>query len=138
MAKHRGQKIAGVSIANPRRIVKKVARVRAFASLHCSDGLKDDSMKISRSFADSTIFTYFLSVNVRGAIGGCPMGRWQHLSGLKGRSHFTDQSQALRRLSSCCHTAIVGKLSQCHQRTVEFFPPADLYSDRLWYRSVRF
>ncbi len=39
------RKIAGVSIANPRRIMKKVARARAYASLHCSDGLKDESMK---------------------------------------------------------------------------------------------
>ncbi len=38
MAKYRGRKIAGVSIANPRRIMKKVARARAYASLHCSDG----------------------------------------------------------------------------------------------------
>ncbi len=45
MAKYRGRKIAGVSIANPRRIMKKVARARAYASLHCSGGLKDESMK---------------------------------------------------------------------------------------------
>ncbi len=57
MAKYRGRKIAGVSIANPRLIMKKVARARAYASLHCSDGLKDESMKILRSFADSTIST---------------------------------------------------------------------------------
>ncbi len=100
MAKYRGRKIVGVSIANTRRITKKVARARAYASLHCSDGLKDESMKTPRSFADSTISTDFPSANVRGAIGRCPMGRWQHLSGLRERSHFTDQSQAVRRLSS--------------------------------------
>ncbi len=98
MAKFRDRKIAGVSIVNPRRTMKKVAR--AYTSLHYSDGLKDASMKTPRSFADSTISTNFPSVNVRGAIGGRPMGRWQHLSGLRGRSHFTDQSQAVRRLSS--------------------------------------
>ncbi len=96
MAKYRGRKIAGVSTANPRHIMKKVARARAYASLHCSDGLKDESMKAPRSFADCTISTDFPSANVRGAIGGCPMGR----SGLRGRSHFTDQSQAVRRLSA--------------------------------------
>ncbi len=41
MAKYRGRKIAGVSIANPRRVVKKVARARAYPSFHCSDDLKD-------------------------------------------------------------------------------------------------
>ncbi len=61
MAKYRGRKIAGVSIANPRRIMKKVARARAFASFHGSDGLKDESMKTPRSFADSTISTDFPS-----------------------------------------------------------------------------
>ncbi len=66
MAKHRGRKSAGVNVANPRRIMKKVAR----ASSHCSDGLKDESMKTLRSFADSTISTDFSSANVRGAIDG--------------------------------------------------------------------
>ncbi len=51
MAKHRGRKIAGVSIANPRHIMKKVARAQVYASLHCSNGLKDESMKNPRSFA---------------------------------------------------------------------------------------
>ncbi len=37
MAKFRGRKIASVSITNPRRIMKKVARARAYASLHCRD-----------------------------------------------------------------------------------------------------
>ncbi len=46
MAKYGGRKIAGDSIANPRRIMKKVARARAYASLHCSDGLKDESIYI--------------------------------------------------------------------------------------------
>ncbi len=53
MAKYRGRKIAGVSIANPRRIMKKVAWARAYASLHCSDGLKDELMKTPRFFDDS-------------------------------------------------------------------------------------
>ncbi len=71
MAKYRGRKIAGVSIANPRRITKKEARARAYVSLHGSDGLKDESMKTPRSFVDSTISTDFPSVNIRGAVGGC-------------------------------------------------------------------
>ncbi len=76
MAKYRGRKFAGVSIANPRRIIKNVAQARAYASLHFSDGLKEESMKTPRSFADSTISTDFPSANVREAIDGCPMGRW--------------------------------------------------------------
>ncbi len=45
MAKHRGRRVTGVSTANPRRIMKKVARARAHPSLYYSDGLKDESMK---------------------------------------------------------------------------------------------
>ncbi len=115
MAKYRDRKIAGVSIANPRRTMKKVAR--AYTSLHYSDGLKDESTRTPRSFADFIISTDFPSANVRGAIGGRPMGRWQHLSGLRGRSHFT---------VPFCRTANVGKLSLRHQRTVESSRPADL------------
>ncbi len=123
--------IAGASIANPRRIMKKVSRTRANASLHCSDGLKDELMKTTRSFADSTISTYFPSVDVRGAVGGCQMGRWQHLSDFRERSHFIDQSQDLRRLSSA--------LSYCErrQRTVESVPPVDLAGGLQKSRSMR-
>ncbi len=42
MVKYKGRNIAGVSIENPRRIMKKVARARAFPLLYCSYGLKDD------------------------------------------------------------------------------------------------
>ncbi len=110
MAKHRSRKIAGVSIANLRRIMKKVAWARAYVSLHCRDGLKDESMKTPMSFADSFISTDFPSANVRVAIGGCSSGRWLHLSGLRGRSHFTDQFQDVRRLSSvlsCCGRGVI-------------------------------
>ncbi len=58
MAKYRGRQIAGVSIANPRCIMKKVARARAYASLHCRDGLKDESMKTPRSKVH--IYTFIL------------------------------------------------------------------------------
>ncbi len=51
MANNRGRKVAGVSIANPGRIRKKVARAREYSSLHCSDDLKDEAMKTPRSFA---------------------------------------------------------------------------------------
>ncbi len=97
MAKYRGRNIAGVSIANPRRIMKKVARARVYVSLHCSDGLKDESMKTLRSLADSTISIEFPLANVRGSSGGCPMERWQHFPELREKSHFTDQSHSVRR-----------------------------------------
>ncbi len=43
--------------------------------VHSSDGLKDESMKTPRSFADSNISTDFSSANVRGAVDSRPMGR---------------------------------------------------------------
>ncbi len=101
MTKYRVRKIADASIASPRRIVKRAARARAYASLHCSDVLKDESMKTPRPFADPTMSIDFQSANVRGAIGGCRIGRWQHLSGLRGRSNSTDQSQAGAKAKLC-------------------------------------
>ncbi len=83
-------------------------------------------MKTPRSFADSTIFTDFPSANVREAIDGWPMGGWQHLSELKGMSHFTNKSQAVRRLSSALSYCERGRLSVRLQRTEETFRPADL------------
>ncbi len=91
MAKYRGRQMACVTYANPRRIMKKVVRARAYFNIHCSDGLTDESMKTLRPLADSTISSDFSSAKVRRAINGCPMERWQHLSGLRRRSHFTDQ-----------------------------------------------
>ncbi len=69
MAKYRGRTIAGVSIVNPRRDMKKVTRAQTYTSLHCSNGLKDESMKIPRSFADFTVSTDSPSANGRGAVG---------------------------------------------------------------------
>ncbi len=80
MVKYIRRKIAGVSIANPRRIMKKVARARAYPSLHCSDGVKDKSMKTPRSFADSTIWKDVPLAKVRGAAA-----KWE------GHSFFPDK-----------------------------------------------
>ncbi len=66
--------------------MKKTARARANPSLHCKEGLKEVSMATPRSFAVSTIATGVPSAKVRGVVGGWPMGRWQHLLGLSGRS----------------------------------------------------
>ncbi len=41
-------------------------------------------MTTPRAFVDSTISTDFPSAIVGGAIGGYPMGRWQHLSRFRG------------------------------------------------------
>ncbi len=80
--------------------MKKTARARENPSLHCKEGLMEVSMATPRSFAVSTIATGVPSSEVRGVVGGWPMGRWQHLLELSGRSHVTDQSHADRRLSS--------------------------------------
>ncbi len=82
--------------------MKKSARARENPSLHCKDGLKEVSMATPRSFGISIIATGVQSAKDRGGVGGWLMGRRQHLLGLSGRPHVTDQSHAERRLSSVC------------------------------------
>ncbi len=59
--------IAGISIANPRRLMKKVARACAYPSFRCNDSLNDESMKTPWSLADFTICKDFPLAKVRGA-----------------------------------------------------------------------
>ncbi len=77
--------------------MKKTARARENPSLHCKEGLKEASMATPKSFAVSTIATGIPSAKVKGVVVGCPMGRRQHVLGLSGRCHITDQSHAERR-----------------------------------------